>query len=208
MNRSKLAASLAAGAAAVSLVATGVAAVLVAGTRPAEARQVKLSANDRMFMRMAAVSNRGEIMTSQLALKKSQDPKVRRIAQMLITEHGQALRDLKMLAQLKQYSLPTTTDAKNMAAYRRLSRLSGRTFDKQYVLLQTRSHNAAVRLHREQMERANDTNVRSYAAKYYAPVFSHTEMIQEVAQAYNIPVAEREEGQPMNTNRASSASKP
>jgi putative membrane protein len=158
-------------------------------------------------MRTAAVSNRSEIMTSKLALKKSQDPKVRRIAQMLVTEHSQALSDLKMLARLKQYSLPATTDAKNMAAYRKLSRMSGKSFDREYVLLQTRAHNAAVRLHREQMERANDSNVRSYAAKYYAPVFSHTEMIQEVAQAYNIPVAEREEGQPMNTNRASSASK-
>jgi putative membrane protein len=187
-----------------SVAAVAAAFVALAGSA---AQAAGLTANDRTFLRTAAISNRAEIMTSQLALKRSSDPKVQRVANMLVREHTQALNDLKMLARLKQYSLPQGTDAKHMAVYRKLSRLRGNEFNRQYMLAQTRDHNAAVALFRAQMEKANDTNVRSYATKYYAPIFNHTEMIQDVAQAYKIPVAVREEGYNA-TKSAASASKP
>lgn len=187
------------------IAAAAVAALI--GVAGSVAQAAGLSTNDRMFLRTAAISNRAEIMTSQLALKRSNDKKVQRIANMLVREHTQALNDLKQLARLKQYSLPQGTDAKHMALYRKLSRLSGNEFNRQYMLAQTRDHNAAVALFRAQMEKANDTNVRSYATKYYAPIFNHTEMIQDVAQVYKIPVALREEGYNA-TKSAASASKP
>src|SRR5262245_41675846 len=132
-----------------SITVAAVAAFL--GVAGSAAQAAGLSANDRSFLRTAAVANRAEIMTSQLALKRSTDKKVIRVARMLVKDHTQALKDLKQLARLKHYSLPESTDSEHRAVYRRLARLSGNEFNRQYILAQTRDHNAAVALFRKQM---------------------------------------------------------
>lgn len=148
----------------------------------------KMNATDKQFVTMVSQGNLTEIKTSQLALKKSSDKKVRMVATMLIQQHGKAQKDLKSVAQLHQVSLPATPSAKQRSEYRMMSRMSGASFDKAYMQAQVRSHNATVALFNKQLEDGNETHVRSFAAKYLPDIQNHTGMIHNVASNLGIPV--------------------
>lgn len=149
----------------------------------------KMNAMDKQFTTKVSQGNIAEIKTSQLALKKSSDKRVRMIATMLIQQHGVAQKDLKAVARLHQVSLPADTDPMHKREYRMLSRMSGTAFDKAYMKGQVRDHNATVALFNKQLANGNETHVRSYAAKYLPDIQNHTMMIHNVASNLGIPVA-------------------
>jgi len=151
----------------------------------------KFNAQDIMFTKMVSNGNYAEIMTSQLALKKSKNKDVRMIAQMLIKDHGVAQKDLKKVAQLNRRDLPQGPNAMQKAEFRKLSGMSGMGFNKEFMKFQVRSHNATVALFKKELEDGNQTQVRSFATKYLPGIESHTEMIHRVASNMGIPVAEK-----------------
>ncbi|MBC8104902.1 MAG: DUF4142 domain-containing protein [Cytophagales bacterium] len=149
----------------------------------------RLTPMDKQFVTMVAQGNIAEIKTSQLALKKSSNRKVRMIATMLIQQHGKSQQDLKSVARLHLVSLPADTDPKHKAEYRALTRLSGVGFDKAYMRGQVRDHNATVALFNKELAGGNETHVLSFAAKYLPDIQNHTGMIHNVASNLGIPVA-------------------
>lgn len=144
---------------------------------------------DRTFLRTASQGNLAEVMTSRLALKKSQNKDVRMIAQMLVKDHSVAQSDLKLVAKQYKYRLPTKPNPMQQRMYRRLSSLSGASFDKEYMRGQVKAHNATVALFNQEMEDGKATQVRSYAAKYLPGIQGHTQLIHNVASNLGIPVA-------------------
>lgn len=170
---------------------------------PAHAQMNKMSATDRMFVMKVAQGNMAEVMSSRLALKKSKDEKVRMIAEMLIKEHGQAQADLKSTAKTLKYKLPASTDAKHKAMYRKLSRLSGMTFDKAYMMGQVGDHYATIALFKKELENGSDSNIRNFAAKYQPGIENHTKMITSTAGRFGIPVAKEGEGMAMSAMKPS-----
>jgi putative membrane protein len=168
------------------MVATaGVLLVPFAGASRADER---MTGTDRMFVRKVAQTNIAEIETSRLALKRSRNEKVHRVARMLIQGHTLSQRDLQATAREHGVTLPRDTDPANKALLRRLSRLSGAAFDKTYMTAQVRGHNATVNLFKEYLEKGNETHVRSFAAKYLPDIENHTQMIHNVAGNLGIPV--------------------
>lgn len=149
----------------------------------------KMNAMDRQFTTKVAQGNIAEIKTSQLALKKSSNKRVRMIATMLIQQHGMSQKDLKSVARLHMVSLPAETDPMHRREYRMLSRMSGTSFDRAYMKGQVRDHNATVALFNKELSGGNETHVRSFAAKYLPDIQNHTGMIHNVASNLGIPVA-------------------
>lgn len=164
--------------------------VIAAGSITASAyADEKMNAMDRQFVTKVSQGNIAEIESSRLALKKSQDKRVRMIAAMLIQQHGKAQKDLKSVAQLHTVSLPADTDPMHRREYRMLSRLSGMSFDKAYMKGQVRDHNMTVAIFNKELSSGNETHVRSFAAKYLPDIQNHTGMIHNVASNLGISVA-------------------
>jgi len=149
----------------------------------------KMNATDRQFTTKVSQGNIAEIKTSQLALKKSGNKRVRMIATMLIQQHGVAQKDLKSVARLHTVSIPADTDPMHRREYRMLSRMSGTSFDKAYMKGQVRDHNATIALFNKELSNGNETHVRSFAAKYLPDIQNHTGMIHNVASNLGISVA-------------------
>ncbi len=149
----------------------------------------KFAPQDKMFMTMVSQGNNAEIMTSRLALKKSRDKRVRTIATMLVKEHGEAEANLKQLAKAYKRTVPSGTDAAHMAMYRKLQGMSGASFDKAYLSGQVKDHYATIALFKKEMEQGNQTQVRSYAAKWLPGIENHTQMITATASNVGIKTA-------------------
>ena len=149
----------------------------------------KFTPQDKTFVMKVSQGNNAEIMTSKLALQKSQDKNVRKVADMLVKEHGQAEDNLKQLASTYKMKVPDGTDPKHQAMYKMLQGINGTAFDKAYMKGQVKDHYATIALFKKELDKGNQTQVRSYAVKWLPGIENHTQMITSVASNMGIKTA-------------------
>ncbi|XHX76830.1 MAG: DUF4142 domain-containing protein [Stenomitos frigidus ULC029] len=139
-----------------------------------------LNAVDRQFVVKAAQSDMTEIQTSQLALKRSQNPQVRRFAQQMITHHMQSSNKLKPLAVQKGIALATSIGAENQAMLTQLIKLSGTKFDQAYMSGQAKAHAKTQALYQSELKKGQDADVKAFANQGLPIVTAHLRMAQNM----------------------------
>ncbi|HEX8551984.1 MAG TPA: DUF4142 domain-containing protein [Abditibacteriaceae bacterium] len=142
---------------------------------------------DRLFIAKAAQGNMAEVMTGQLALRKSQNAQVRQLAQHLVTGHGVANTDLLRVATTNNVPPPTFVGAMHAATHDHLSRLSGAQFDQMYLAAQVEAHENAITLYQQELAVGTNPEARAYAARILPEIMNHTTMIYTIARAVNAP---------------------
>ncbi len=148
-----------------------------------------VSSMDKMFIMAAAQGNMAEVMTSQLALKKSRNKNVQMIAEMLIKDHSKAQQDLKPVAQSARVMMPKRPNAEQRAMYAMLRRKSGAAFDKAYMAGQVKSHLETISLFQNENRTGRDKEATNYAATYLPGIQGHTSMIVETAKTVGVPLS-------------------
>lgn len=131
---------------------------------------------DGKFMMMAATSGMNEITLSNQALSKSSNEDVRKFAQMMIDDHTKAGDELKSLAMTKNMMLPTDADAKHKAALRKMSSMTGDSFDMAYVKMMVKDHEKAVAMFQKEASGGKDADAKAFAAKTLPTLQGHLEM--------------------------------
>lgn len=173
-------------------VKTGIAiaaALVVMGAAQQARADEKFTPQDKIFVMKASQGNNAEIMSSKLALQKSQDKNVRKVADMLVKEHGEAEDNLKQLASTYKMKIPPGTDPKHEAVYKKLQGMSGAAFDKAYMKGQVKDHYATIAMFKKELDKGNQTEVRSFAVKWLPGIENHTQMITSVASNMGIKTA-------------------
>jgi len=143
---------------------------------------------DRHFMVKAAQGNVAEVMTSQLALRKSRNRSVRETADRLIREHSEANSRLKQIAGGKGIRLPNRPDPMQRAVYNRLAKLSGPAFDRAFMGAQIRAHLNAISLHQNEVRAGKDAAAVAFASETLPRIQDHTTMIVSVAQNLGVRI--------------------
>jgi putative membrane protein len=106
----------------------------------------KLMLTNDSFVAKAAASNLAEVEASKLALRKSQNEKIKSFAQRMVADHTSASNQLKDVARSKQIAVPAELDSDHQKALDKLGSLSGTDFDAAYTLRMQEDHEAAVAL--------------------------------------------------------------
>ncbi|MDQ3321633.1 MAG: DUF4142 domain-containing protein [Acidobacteriota bacterium] len=135
---------------------------------------------DSKFMMMAAVGDMNEIGLSNVALQKSQNEEVKRMAQMIIDDHTKASEELKPLAMSKGVMLPAEMDAKHKAMMDKMSTMSGDDFDKMYVKTMVKDHEKAVKMFQKESMSGKDMDAKAFAAKTLPVLQSHLTMARSM----------------------------
>ena len=143
-------------------------------------RHASLSAVDKEFMAKAAQSDMTEIQTSQLALKRSQNPQVKQFAQEMIQQHTQSSNKLKPLAANKGVSLPKSLGAENQALLTKLMKLSGAQFDQAYMSGQAKAHSKTQTVYQNEINKGQDADVKAFARQVLPVVTAHLRMAQSM----------------------------
>jgi len=164
-------------------------AALALGASAVSARAGTTNGLDRQFAIIVGQGNVAEVQASRLALKKSSNLRVRQIAQMMVTQHGQAQQDLLKAGRQSNVKVAMAPDPMHKAAYKMLSHLTGPAFDKAYLKGLVHDHFATVGLFQKEMANGDDTNIHSFAAEYLPGIQTHTKMITDVASNMGIRVA-------------------
>jgi putative membrane protein len=113
------------------------------------------------FVDRAAMSNMAEVQLGQLAAERAQSPAVREFAEHVVTDHQQALDQLRQAATASNLLLPGSLNEKHRDLHHRLSQLQGAEFDREYISAMVDAHEDSVDLledHAPESARSGDAD--------------------------------------------------
>jgi putative membrane protein len=159
---------------------------LPAGHKSAQPADHSNKTADASFIKKATMGGMAEVDLGQLASSKASDDKVKSFAQRMVTDHGKANNELKMLAASKQIEVPSALDSKHEATHARLNKLSGTAFDRAYVSDMLADHKKDVAEFMHQSNAATDPDVKAWVTKTLPTLQEHLKMIEEISKDVHV----------------------
>jgi putative membrane protein len=135
--------------------------------------------SDADFVKAAAEGGLAEVKLGQLAEDKAQTQAIKDFAKRMLTDHTKAGDDLKTIASKENITLPAQLDAKDQAVYDRLSKLSGKAFDRAYARDMVRDHLTDVAEFRHEASDGKDSSVKSFASATLPTLEDHLKQARE-----------------------------
>jgi putative membrane protein len=145
------------------------------------ASPTRFSPADQQFVQDASKSDATEIAASKVALKNSNDPRVKKFAQQMITDHTKLSRGMAALAAKKGLATAPSADS---ALVGKLQTLKGREFDQAYVeQVGVEAHQRAVDLFQQESQSGTDSQLKAAAVHALPTIRHHLGMAQQLAGA-------------------------
>lgn len=144
----------------------------------------KTSADDT-FARNAAEGGLAEVKLGQLAQEKGTNPAVKNFGRQMVRDHSKANDDLKTTAEKENLTLPTEMNKSDQAAYDRLSKLSGESFDKAYARDMVRDHSKDVAEFQKEAKNGRDQSIKSFAEQTVPTLQNHLDQARQMNKAVN-----------------------
>jgi len=149
--------------------------------RTARAQDEAAALSDDEFVTVAAQSGLAEVITGEIALKRTTTPAVIAFAKQMIADHTKANRDLMVLAERKGITVPTQTDQEHKTVATRLESLEGPAFDREYLRGQVKDHREAVALFMSESRQGQDADLKAFATKTLPILQHHLRMVNQAA---------------------------
>jgi len=143
--------------------------------------------NAASFIKKAAEGNMAEVQLGQLADQKSQNDQVKKFAQRMVQDHGQANQNLQAIAQQQKVTWPTKLYRKERREDSRLQKLNGSEFDKAYAEAMIRDHAKDVREYEAAANDIQDAALKDYVQKTLPTIRDHLKMAEQMGQAVGLP---------------------
>ena len=144
--------------------------------------KASFSAKDKMFLKNSAEGNMAEIKLAQLALTKSSNDEVKTFAQKMVDDHTKLQETMKPFAEQAGVTPPANLNAKDQALDKRLSALSGDTFDKQYVAAMVKDHHKDLSDFKMEVSSTKNAQLKDAVSQGEQVIQEHTTMIEGIAQ--------------------------
>jgi putative membrane protein len=133
------------------------------------------------YLQMAGESDLYEINSSQLALQKSQNPDIRRLASMLIDHHTQTTNATLAAARAGGVApSPAVLGPDKRRMLDQLTAEQGRSFDSRYVAQQIPAHEQALALHSTYARSGDNASLRASAEQAVPIVQSHLDQLRRL----------------------------
>ncbi|MBN3805137.1 DUF4142 domain-containing protein [Paraburkholderia sp. Ac-20336] len=138
-----------------------------------------LSPADQQFVLEASTSDATEIAASEVALKNSHDPQVRKFAGQMIVDHTKLSQGMAALVAKKGFKLAPSADS---ALVGKLQTLKGTAFDQAYVeQIGVEAHQRAVDLFQQQSASGTDAQLKAAVAHALPTIRHHLDMARQLA---------------------------
>jgi putative membrane protein len=169
---------------AVLLVGGGVAAAQTTPPAPpgGGGTAAQLSEQDRAFMMENAQTNLAEISTGQLAIQRASSPSTKQTAQTVVSDHQQALAQLRDIAQRHSVTLPDSPNPTQQQLARQLQSLTGLAFDRTLLPAWIGGHQQAIAQAQQEIASGTNVDVQQYARGFLPVAQKHLQMAQSDLQ--------------------------
>ncbi|MDP8916043.1 MAG: DUF4142 domain-containing protein [Pseudomonadota bacterium] len=151
-----------------------------AGAAVGAASAVTLGRTTEGFVTNAAISDMYEIAAGKLALEKSKNAEVKKLAQQIISDHEKTMAEMKtaMGSAGADVTAPTAMDERRQGMVDNLRQAAPDQFDQVYIGQQVAAHNEAVTLHRTYADNGDNAALKQLAAKHLPALQNHLQMAQ------------------------------
>ncbi len=139
-----------------------------------------LSKDDQEFATKAAQGNMAEVNGGTMTSQKGTSPDVKNFGNRMVNDHGKALDELKQLAQTKGITLPTDVNDEQKKEADKLSKLSGKDFDKEYTEAMVEDHEKDAKEFDKASKNAQDPDLKAWAAKTLPVIQDHLKMAKDM----------------------------
>ena len=145
-------------------------------------RQTPATFTDEEFVRKAAAGNRYEIEASRLALTKGGTGKVKDFAAMLVTKHGEVLKELEKAASEAGVAMPSEfkPDGDQRARLDALKAKSGTEFDKLFLADMTKAHDDSLGALKLYLQIGKNPKLQAWASRTIPAVQKHRDTLKEL----------------------------
>jgi putative membrane protein len=135
------------------------------------------------FLMFASAGDLYEIQSSQLVLETTQNPDIRRFAQMMVEHHTKTTQDAAAAAVRAGLTPPTPMlDAPKTAMLASLRAYTGVERDRLYITQQMMAHKEALGLMKTYAETGDTPELRTAAQATVGIVQSHLAMVERLAR--------------------------
>ena len=145
------------------------------------------SDDTREFIQKATMGNQFEILSSQEAIQRAQNPKVKEFAQKMIQDHTQVEKDMK--AALKEANMsssitdPVVLDSDHQEKLDDLKKSDADSFDENYIDAQNEAHEKAVDLFSDYSKDGENQVLKAFAAKTLPALEMHKQQVDTLEDA-------------------------
>ena len=142
-------------------VAAAVAAAAAGGLAQSAAARTTAwsSAQDRTYLTTAMQGDRFEIEGAALALKRSTNPDVRRIARVLARDHSASLKDAAEVAHPRGVQIPHQPTPTQRWQLDTLRKADAQSFDRAYLTLEVKDHQQDISEATTESQEGSDASV-------------------------------------------------
>ncbi len=138
---------------------------------------------DAGFVANAAIGGLYEVEAGRIAMERARNPAIKRIGQMMVTDHSKAGDALKPIATAAGLTLPTSLDQRHQGLIDNLRGATDQDFDRVYLQQQEAAHNETAALLETYGRVGGNEALKGWAAQTLPVVRSHQEMVDQADEA-------------------------
>lgn len=139
----------------------------------------RMGSPDNTWINKAAQGGMAEVELGQLAQSNASSDAVKQFGKRMVDDHTKANNELKRIAADKGITLPSGLDAKDQAVKDRLSKLSGKEFDRAYMEDMVKDHRGDVAEFKKEASSGKDSDVKAFAAKTLPTLEEHLKLAEQ-----------------------------
>jgi len=136
------------------------------------------------FLKKVTNSGMAEIQLAKLAQQKATIDAVKNFAAMLERDHTAVNQQVKTLADQRSVALPTTVSDDKQKMYTDMDKMTGKTFDKDYISMMVKAHNDGISLFEDTRSNASDIDVKNFADKTLPALKMHLDSAKAIQKRY------------------------
>jgi putative membrane protein len=129
----------------------------VIGARAEDKQPADQPFDDTTFVKMAAIDGMHEVEFGKIGAEKAKNAEVKKFAEMMVKDHGQANEELKAAAKAANITVPEKIDEKHQKHIDMFKNYKGTDFDADYMKHMVADHTEAIALFTRASKEANST---------------------------------------------------
>lgn len=142
-----------------------------------------VESDDSKFAVTAANGGMLEVALGQMAVEKSQNPRVKNFGSMMVTDHTKANNELKALAGNKNLAIPAALSESAQKHVDELSQKAGSEFDKAYIGMMVDDHKQDIDEFEKASNKATDVDLKSFASSKLPTLRMHLDSAKAIHDA-------------------------
>lgn len=144
--------------------------------------------HDAKFALMAGCVNMKEVEFGKAVAMKASDPEVKKVAQMMVDEHGMAQSKLKPIGEKLGVTYPTQLGTTEQIQLNGLKSMPVDKMEKAYLSMMKAGHLNSVVYYTDHTPMIQDSELKAYATETLPKIRMHTGHVMKAAADKGMPV--------------------